>query len=106
MHRPASVDSKQLPKTRSRTRPARAPKHSTNSQELPKVVSLFSGAGALDWGFVRNGFDITLAIDKSHAAVETHKKNLRSTAAVCADLAHIGAHGVCEILMSHLPAGS
>ena len=106
MHHPVSVDSKQFFKTCSRTIRARSPKHPHNSLGLPKVVSLFSGAGALDWGFARNGFDITLAIDKSPAAIETHKKNLSSSAAVCADLASIGAHGVREILARHLPPGT
>lgn len=85
----------------------------TNSQgdspkrrRLPQIVSLFSGAGALDWGFAQNGFETTLAIDKSAAATETHKRNLRAAATVCGDIASMGPSGVRELLKGHLPAGA
>jgi DNA (cytosine-5)-methyltransferase 1 len=106
MRHPVSVNSQELPKTPFRLPRGRSHKHLSNTQELPHVVSLFSGAGALDWGFSQNGFDITLAIDKSPAAIETHKKNLPAAATVCADLASIGSNGVREILARHLPAGA
>ena len=32
---------------------------------LPKIVSLFSGAGGLDFGFKRAGFPLTFAVDVS-----------------------------------------
>lgn len=41
-----------------------------------KVVSLFSGAGGLDLGFINAGFDIIWANDNYHDAVETYKINI------------------------------
>lgn len=40
-----------------------------------KVVSLFSGIGGLDQGFLNNGFDIIWANDFDKYAVETYKAN-------------------------------
>lgn len=40
-----------------------------------KVVSLFSGIGGLDRGFINNGFDIIWANDFDKYAVETYKAN-------------------------------
>jgi DNA (cytosine-5)-methyltransferase 1 len=70
---------------------------------LPFVVSLFSGAGGLDWGFHKKGFRIALAIDKSEAAVRTHRRNFPHTLSVCADLAEMGPEGVCDLLAQLLP---
>jgi len=42
----------------------------------PTVVSLFSGAGGMDLGFRKAGFEIIWAIDNSQDAVETYRKNL------------------------------
>lgn len=47
------------------------------------VVSLFSGGGGLDLGFVSEGYRILWAIDNSENAVETYKRN-------------IGSHIICE----------
>ena len=41
-----------------------------------RVLSLFSGLGGLDYGFMLEGFDLTLACDGDPAAVETHAHNL------------------------------
>ena len=49
----------------------------------PKVISLFSGCGGLDLGFVQEGFDIVWANDFFHAACETYKKILRQGAICC-----------------------
>ena len=40
-----------------------------------KVVSLFSGIGGLDLGFIQNGFDLVWANDFDKHAVETYKAN-------------------------------
>lgn len=40
------------------------------------VVSLFSGAGGMDLGFINKGFDIIWANDIDKNAVETYKKNI------------------------------
>ncbi|TXG83936.1 MAG: DNA cytosine methyltransferase [Sphingomonadales bacterium] len=41
-----------------------------------KAISLFSGAGGMDVGFRRAGFDILWANDFDKAAVETYRRNL------------------------------
>lgn len=41
-----------------------------------KVVSLFSGGGGLDLGFVEEGYDIIWANDNNYDAVETYKANI------------------------------
>ena len=40
------------------------------------VVSLFSGAGGLDWGFHQLGFPIAHAVDSMQAACITYESNL------------------------------
>lgn len=41
-----------------------------------KVISLFSGAGGMDLGFINAGFDIVWANDFFKEAVESYKKNI------------------------------
>ena len=41
----------------------------------PTVISLFPGAMGLDLGFDREGFDLRVAVDNDHWAVETMKAN-------------------------------
>lgn len=53
---------------------------------LPRVVSLFSGAGGLDLGFHQEGFEIAFAVDRMPAAIQTHKRNFPSTTSVTADI--------------------
>lgn len=42
----------------------------------PRVVSLFSGAGGLDLGFVQMGFNIVWANDIDESAVATYRENI------------------------------
>lgn len=72
--------------------------------ELPSVVSLFCGAGGLDWGFHKEKFSIPLAIDLSEAAVRTHKRNFKSTFSVAADLIQLQPGGVHELVRKQIPA--
>lgn len=41
-----------------------------------RVVSLFSGAGGMDMGFINSGFDIVWANDFFREAVESYRKNI------------------------------
>src|SRR5690554_4706524 len=41
-----------------------------------RVVSLFSGAGGMDLGFINKGFEMVWANDFLKEAVETYKKNI------------------------------
>lgn len=74
-------------------------------KSLPKIVSLFSGAGGLDLGFKEVGFTISVAIDAAEAAIRTHRKNFPRTKAVVADLIRLQPHGVLAQVMAKLPAG-
>jgi len=47
----------------------------TNNNKY-KVISLFSGAGGMDLGFIQAGFDILWANDVFTEAIETYKKNI------------------------------
>ncbi|WP_144881636.1 DNA cytosine methyltransferase [Microbacterium paraoxydans] len=53
---------------------------------LPRIVSLFSGAGGLDLGFHLEGYEIAFAVDRMAAAVQTHKRNFPATMSVAADI--------------------
>lgn len=72
---------------------------------LPKIVSLFSGAGGLDLGFKNSGFPLTFAVDLSRSAIQTHKRNFREVTSVAADLEELGPDGVLGHLENLLKAG-
>lgn len=72
---------------------------------LPKVVSLFSGAGGLDLGFRDAGFPLVFAVDKSSAAIQTHQRNFKNTRSVAADLEELGPEGVLAALDDVLKPG-
>jgi DNA (cytosine-5)-methyltransferase 1 len=72
---------------------------------LPKIVSLFSGAGGLDLGFSSAGFPLAFAVDNSPAAVETHHYNFPRARAVAADLIDLGPNGVVRHLETVLQPG-
>lgn len=72
---------------------------------LPKIVSLFSGAGGLDLGFQRAGFPLIFAVDLSAAAIETHRRNFKGTVSLAADLEDLGPHGVLAQLDGLLKPG-
>lgn len=54
----------------------------------PTAISLYCGAGGLDWGFVQAGFEVTWAIDNDAFAIESYKKNIGEHA-VCGDVLKI-----------------
>jgi len=73
---------------------------------LPKIVSLFCGAGGLDWGFHNHGFEISLAIDISAAAIRTHQRNFPETPSFAENLIDLGPEGVFELVQKNIPTGS
>ncbi len=72
---------------------------------LPKIVSLFSGAGGLDFGFKRAGFPLTFAVDVSPAAIQTHQRNFKEVTSVAADLEDLGPDGLLIHLENLLDPG-
>ena len=59
----------------------------------PKVISLFSGCGGLDFGFHNAGFNIVYANDIAESVKKTYKHNLGS----------IDIRDICEVNKSELP---
>lgn len=51
-------------------------KQKSNSQERLSAISLFSGAGGMDIGFINAGFDILWANDFDKVAAESYSKNI------------------------------
>ncbi|MBI5648225.1 MAG: DNA cytosine methyltransferase [Ignavibacteriae bacterium] len=82
-----------------------AQKSGPSDAALPKIVSLFSGAGGLDLGFRQQGFIIPLAIDFTAAAIKTHQRNFQETHGVIADLVKLGPIGVLARVTSRIPRG-
>ena len=72
---------------------------------LPKIVSLFSGAGGLDLGFKEAGFTISVAIDAADAAIRTHKQNFPRTKAEVGDLVKLQPAGVVDLVKKALQPG-
>ena len=72
---------------------------------LPRVVSLFSGAGGLDLGYKRAGFPLVLAVDNSPAAIRTHQRNFSRTTSITADLVELRPEGVLTHLASLVRPG-
>ena len=50
------------------------------------IVSLFCGAGGLDWGFRRERFRVVLACDNEKAAVDSYNRNINTNVAQMVDL--------------------
>lgn len=69
-----------------------------------RVVSLFSGAGGLDLGFVMAGHQIVWANDLYEDAVETYRKNIGDHI-VCKDISQIPSEDIptCDIVIGGFP---
>lgn len=70
--------------------------------ELP-LISLFCGAGGLDYGFCQEGFKTALAVDNFQAAVDSFNLNTRGKVAVCADLSKVSAEELIQLAEEHAP---
>lgn len=73
--------------------------------KLPKIVSLFSGAGGLDLGYRDAGFPLAFAVDSSKWAIKTHKRNFKDTKSIAADLIDLRPSGVLKQLSGVLTDG-
>jgi DNA (cytosine-5)-methyltransferase 1 len=62
------------------------------------TVSLFCGAGGLDWGFRRESFQIVLACDNSRPAIESYNLNTKKKVARLVDLSSVGADEIRSLL--------
>lgn len=55
----------------------------------PKIVSVFSGAGGIDLGFEKAGFQTVFACDNWSKACESFQQNFQDCEVVCDDIANI-----------------
>lgn len=62
------------------------------------VVDLFCGCGGLSMGFEMSGANILLGIDNNTAAIETFKKNHKSSEAICGDIEQITLNEIDNII--------
>lgn len=85
--------------------PPRPSARDKNLIALPKIVSLFAGAGGLDLGFKDAGFTIAVAIDLAPGAIRTHKRNFPKTHSVVGDLIKLQPIGVLELVKNVIPPG-
>ena len=69
-----------------------------------KVVSLFSGAGGLDLGFIKAGHEIVWANDLYEDAVETYRNNIGNHI-VCEDIFAVEPDNIpdCDIVIGGFP---
>jgi DNA (cytosine-5)-methyltransferase 1 len=77
-----------------------------NRGSLPKIVSLFCGAGGLDHGFKAAGFTISAAFDLSPAAILTHKRNFPRAISTAGDLTILKPRGVAAIVRARIADGT
>ena len=70
------------------------------------VLSLFSGAGGLDHGFLKAGYQPIVAIDNNPAALDTYKSNNPRTSVIQMDLARADPHEVIDIWERHSAGAS
>ena len=70
----------------------------------PNVISLFSGCGGLDLGFIRAGFDIIFANDIDKEACESYRKNIGSHI-ICKDIYTLNTDEIpnADILIGGFP---
>lgn len=73
--------------------------------KLPKVISLFSGAGGLDLGFSQADYEIVFALDKSEDAIRTHRKNFKSTESMTADLSKANPQDIVKQISTSIDIG-
>ena len=71
-----------------------------------KLVSLFCGAGGLDWGFKKAGFKTAIAFDFNKSAVDSFNKNHPGNVAKVVDIEKTGALGILELVRKKIKPGS
>lgn len=69
-----------------------------------RIVSLFSGAGGLDLGFIQAGHKVVWANDLYQDAVETYRQNIGNHI-VCDDVCHIDSSKIpdCDMVIGGFP---
>lgn len=66
------------------------------SRRRPKVISLFAGAGGLDYGFEAAGFETAVAVEWDHDSCETLRTNRRRLAVIEKDIHDVSTSDILE----------
>lgn len=74
----------------------------------PTVVSLFSGIGGIDLGFIQAGFEVIWANEKDHHACVTYRNNFGGDRLIESDIMEINANLIskCDVLVVGFPCQS
>ncbi|MDE1182550.1 DNA cytosine methyltransferase [Paraburkholderia sp.] len=72
----------------------------------PQILSFFCGAGGLDLGFTKSGYDVIFAADYFQAAIDTHNANSNQPVAQTLDLLYAKAAHITEFLKARSPSAS
>ncbi|MFX0207883.1 MAG: DNA cytosine methyltransferase [Candidatus Hodarchaeota archaeon] len=67
-----------------------------------ELISLFSGAGGMDYGFLQAGHKILLAVDKNINACETYRKNL-GLELLCKNVKNVKEFPAADLLVACCP---
>ncbi len=59
----------------------------------PRIISLFTGAGGLDYGFEAAGFETAVAVEMNHACCETVRRN-RSWSVIESDIMEVSSDDI------------
>ena len=62
----------------------------------PKVISLFSGAGGMDIGFEKAGFEIAVAVEFDSSCCDTLRKNRPDTPVIEGDISALKTNDILE----------
>lgn len=68
----------------------------------PKVIDLFAGAGFFSYGFQREGYELTCAVELDSMAAATYAKNL-GHGVICEDVLKVEPFGRCDVLLAGPP---
>ncbi len=68
------------------------------------ILSVFCGAGGLDWGFRKEGFRVILALDNFPAAVNSYNFNAKACVASITDLSGLSISELGRMIRERAPA--
>lgn len=67
-----------------------------------RVISLFTGAGGLDIGFEKAGFEISVCVESDPACCETLATNMKGVPIICQDIRDVTSQEILDAAYSPL----